>query len=363
MYEDYVSFDQRIPVPGDNTSTWPLSLIMYENDSISPTNGTYGIYMDCEIDYYFMVTCFVILGLTGFLGNGLFIFVVIRVKSMRTLPNYFMINLACADVLCSTNLLIFPLLEFVGVGEHMEVVSLRIFLENSATFATMTTVFMITLDRYIVICHPFIASRIQSKSRVRVLIFVTWLISVCLSLTEFLSAFVHEMHIMAVSTFIVMSYLVYTTLILVTVIVLYTMIIRCLVIGSKTIQRLPFRKKREFKNETKVLLMCSIVVSVFLVCFAPQLILLFLAPIPLLTKTFPNPHFFSCVAKISPLMIMFNFALNPIIYNLPSKRHRLAFKKAFFKSANQNERVGLYPVTSARTTNSINSMERQLSRS
>ncbi|XP_070557276.1 mu-type opioid receptor-like [Ptychodera flava] len=337
------------------------------NSSDGPAgNWTYDFipFQTCMINFYFMLTLIVVFAVSGFVENGVFIFVVIRVKSMRTLPNYFMINLACADVLCLASLCVYPLINALGAGDNVYLVQLRVFLADISTFTSITTVMLITVDRYIAICRPLHAPRIQRKSRAHLLVALSWAVGIALGLLEYICASFRAFHGKTATTIILMTFLSYTSLVMAVVLLLYILIITRLLCRPNTVRRLPFRRKREYRNETKVLVMCSVVAILFLVCFGPQIIILFLAPIAVLQNTFPSPLFLSCVTTVSPLMVMVNFALNPLLYNAPSYRHRLAFKKAFMNTTYRNNGdVELNVVTSARTINSSNFSEaRQMSR-
>ncbi|XP_077994355.1 somatostatin receptor type 4-like [Glandiceps talaboti] len=335
MAEDCILSDERVNFSG-----------IYIPDG----NFTYELYLGCNINFYLMVTLLITFGLAGLIGNGLFLFVVIRVKSMRTLPNYFVINLAVADIVCLSSLCIYPLLAAIGEKDNLYLTELRTFMMDIATFTSITTVMLITVDRYIAICRPLLAPRIQRKSRARFLVALSWITGIGLGLIEYVLVNVSQFQVRAASLFLLLTFLIYTSFVLLVVLLLYMMIIKRLMCQSNTVRRLPFRRKREYRNETKVLIMCSVVVILFLICFGPLLITLFMAPAVLLLDTYPSPLFYNCVNTVTPLMVVVNFALNPFLYNAPSNRHRLAFRRAFVRPKRRNGELEMHGITTARTT-------------
>ncbi|KAJ8044312.1 Somatostatin receptor type 4 [Holothuria leucospilota] len=128
----------------------------------------------------------------GLLGNALFIFTTFRVKSMRTITNFYLINLATADACYLT----------FGIGEklaclytstvHSDVSAFGITwcmvvfpLSRMCAFASLFLVTLVTLDKYHAICRP-LKHRIRtspSRSHTKYVILGAWTTAFCVAAT------------------------------------------------------------------------------------------------------------------------------------------------------------------------------------
>ena len=124
---------------------------------------------------------------TGVLGNGVFLFVVARVKRLHNITNFYLANLAVADisfVISSAGASIYSYLDSpvrhdipfqssfgcvlaFGIPTVMYNVSLGI-------------ITLVTLERYYFICYPLQHMAISSKSRTMKLTAGTWIVGIAL---------------------------------------------------------------------------------------------------------------------------------------------------------------------------------------
>ncbi|XP_070557377.1 kappa-type opioid receptor-like [Ptychodera flava] len=300
-----------------------------------------------------MLVLVITFGSVGVLGNTAFIFVVARVPTMRTLPNYYIINLAFADALCLVSLLLQPVLYPYSFTNTDTYVFVRVLVMDTGTFTSVTTVAMISADRYVALCRPMKSGFIKHRYRVLILIAVTWVIGVTLGLCEFITVTVFVGRTAAVTVVLIFAIVTVTFLFL--VVMFYSLI-------AKEFAR-NFRLKssclsnssaRRLSEEKQVLGVCLIIAVVFFVCNAPNVYLLLLSAASLF---FPSvdmaSNFNQCMNLLSPLMMILNFALNPFLYNIPSGNHRHAFRKAF--SHNQSARgIAIErPLQSQRTKSTV----------
>ncbi|XP_006812337.1 mu-type opioid receptor-like [Saccoglossus kowalevskii] len=291
-------------------------------------NWTYsGIPSVCQVEQEPLMYAVITIALLGFIGNALFIFVVARVKSMRTLPNYFIINLACTDLLCLFGFLLFPLLNALGATHIVMVVYLRVLFMDIATFTSIFTVLLITIDRYIAICHPLKASRIQGKRRMCNLTVLAWILGMCLGLCEYLPLTLSPINNTNTAKITLFLFLAFAVIPLICIGVLYGFIARRLMTADIILEKAHSRSK--WRREKQVLLVCTLVLVVFFICILPQICMLIYAPFMLVTSMRVPVEMTMCFAVISPLMMIINFAVNPFIYNLPSRNQRRAFLLAF----------------------------------
>ena len=123
----------------------------------------------------------------GFIGNVAFLLVLARVKMMRTITNFYLANLAVADVMTlSLETFARPWL-YLGSKQ----VKSQLFHSNfgcaivSFAIHQIASTFVITIvsfDRYFVICHPLKYRNTKIKTRIGcILTFMSWIISAVLS--------------------------------------------------------------------------------------------------------------------------------------------------------------------------------------
>ena len=97
----------------------------------------------------------------GFVGNLVFVLSVIRVKTMRTMTNFYLTNLAAADLMILSVELFYRLWRYkssiigwshpfhsaVGCGMYF-------FAINLTSSASIFLICLVTFDRYFAVCHP-----------------------------------------------------------------------------------------------------------------------------------------------------------------------------------------------------------------
>ena len=131
----------------------------------------------------------------GFIGNVAFLLVLARVKTMRTITNFYLANLAVADVmtLClqtfgtpwlhlgSKQVKSEPFYSNFGCG----MVSFAIHLSQIASTFVIT---IVSFDRYFGICHPLQYRNTKIKTRIGyILTLMSWIISAVLSFFQITS--------------------------------------------------------------------------------------------------------------------------------------------------------------------------------
>ena len=129
-----------------------------------------------------IISCYCIIFLLGLIGNSLVVFVVCNNKSMQSVTNVFITNLAVSDILmCLLCVPFTPISFFMAnwpFGKflcHLVPFSLGV-----CVYVSTLTSLAIAIDRYFVIVHPF-------KPRMKLgvcllLIAVVWIVSISISL-------------------------------------------------------------------------------------------------------------------------------------------------------------------------------------
>ena len=125
----------------------------------------------------------------GVASNFAFIFVVYRIEAMRTITNIFLVNLAITDLL----FLIANFVKIIGSYANSPVYDIGFSFDNVfgcvtphffiylCYFASLWTVILVSIERYLAVCHPLRHMHMKSTRRAVYLVLASWLISVLFS--------------------------------------------------------------------------------------------------------------------------------------------------------------------------------------
>ena len=124
----------------------------------------------------------------GLLGNISFLFVICRLKCMRNMTNFYLANLAIADVcvLSAASIQYFwsysysAPLDISLIGYTFKTpfgCSLPNVLNYSCYFASIWFITLVAMERYLAICHPLKHIMIRGKGRAIRLVAMAWLLS------------------------------------------------------------------------------------------------------------------------------------------------------------------------------------------
>ncbi|KAG8291601.1 hypothetical protein J6590_056854 [Homalodisca vitripennis] len=112
----------------------------------------------------------------GLIGNSLLILIFARHKTMRTVPNTYIFNLAVADLLTILSCALAPLLDNTGETLPLFCKTFQVILESSMGVSAFTLT-ALSAERYYVIAHP-LKNKVSSKTFTVCAVLSTWLISV-----------------------------------------------------------------------------------------------------------------------------------------------------------------------------------------
>jgi hypothetical protein len=144
----------------------------------------YKIEMPLDVIIYGSVF-YIIIYLIGVIGNILVIYILLKKKELKCFTNYLLANLSIADLMV--------LIVCVPSAFH-DLVSkerwylgklacyLISFIENCMGIASILSLFMITFERYYVICRPLKVRSVITKSYVLKLILLIWCVSIVINL-------------------------------------------------------------------------------------------------------------------------------------------------------------------------------------
>lgn len=153
-------------------------------------NGCWGPKRDPLYIVIPITVIYVFIFISGIAGNVSTCVVILTNKLMHTATNYYLFSLAVSDLLLLISGLP-PELFYIWskypyiFGEAFCV--LQGFIAETSANATVLTITAFTIERYVAICHPFLAHTTSRLSRVIKFIIAIWILSICLAIPQAMS--------------------------------------------------------------------------------------------------------------------------------------------------------------------------------
>ncbi|XP_067013107.2 somatostatin receptor type 2 [Anabrus simplex] len=274
--------------------------------------------------------------IAGLLGNTLVIYVVLRFSKMQTVTNMYIANLAIADecfligipfLLATMSLNMWPFGKLMCKA-YMTTTSINQF--TSSIFLTVLSV-----DRYIAICHPVSSPKIRTLLLSRTVTLTAWLLSCLLVVPVFIYSSTLERNstivcailwpesdrISGETAFTLYSFTLGFGIPLFLIMIFYYLVVKKLrSVGPKN------KSKERIKTHKKVTKLVLTVITVYVLCWLPywvtQIFLIF------------TPARY-CHSKLSVTIFVLagclsysNSAVNPVLYAFLSDNFRKGFLKA-----------------------------------
>ncbi|OWF37637.1 neuropeptides capa receptor-like [Mizuhopecten yessoensis] len=373
---------------------------MSANSSIVSGNGTNASEMFNEETYLAerlgdrhaplssLVILFVVYGgilITGTVGNICTCIVIARNRTMHTATNYYLFSLAVSDLI--TLLLALPP-ELYGFWEaypwrfDIGFCIMKSFISEMTSYASVLTITAFTIERFAAICHPMRFQTLSSLPRAMKVIFVIWIIASVIALPyplhtrTFYVAFdpvtsepiqdslvcniPYKWHKRMTYMFQVSTF-VFFVLPMIIIIVMY---VRIGITLNKTDSLVGDQKKKpkvsnwvskkggsQVKNGNSlqvpfnvtkarkaVLKMLFAVVIAFFACWAPfhsqRLMTIYVKQHQWTKELYTVQDY---LFYISGALYFFNSTINPILYNLMSKKYQQAFKRTLCNCTRMKE--------------------------
>ena len=283
--------------------------------------------------------------LTGIFGNSLVIAVVWKTKTMHTTTNYLLVNLAASDILvllwCSStyNFAVVDSFPEGQLGDYL----CRFFtgdpMDTLCLGVTIFTLTVLAVERYQALVTPMTAKYTLTKKSVVYAIAATWMISMLISIPDFIFTHVDRTTGKCVSplgpemdvhsgkaTYVIIAISLYIFVPLVIISFCYFQILRGMFI-TRTICAGPANGNSEKK---KLAILIIAVTVVFYILFLPFAIF---ALHVALTKQFTTNNGENqtelIVLKVLTFLIVANSSLNPVLYAFQSENYRKAFRNLF----------------------------------
>ncbi|XP_022108419.1 nociceptin receptor-like [Acanthaster planci] len=296
----------------------------------------------------------------GLLANLAYFFTLFRVRDLRNTANFYLANLAVADTIILINGFVPDQHEIIHTRYRSDygnfsdayfsfflvsVMVLDMSLDLGKSFCTL-----ITVERYIAICHPFKYNQIQTKKRAVMLATVAWLIPIAFGIATLVqrqSTWIYVCQIGPIGDqydsltgllknrklqqlplayeLVLVSVL---CLVLLVNFVLYVLIIKAIRKPSPVTSETAQVSRRQ-----KQVTLTLVVNGIFFGCYLPTAIDLVLFVVQRTHPDFMTGEVWINYADTAScaiaLLILINSSINPIIFNVGSERFRKAFLEAF----------------------------------
>ncbi|XP_076832584.1 growth hormone secretagogue receptor a [Brachyhypopomus gauderio] len=286
------------------------------------------------------VTC-VVFFLAGVSGNLMTILVVTKYKDMRTTTNLYLSSMAFSDLLI---FLCMPL-DLYRIWRYRPwnlgnvLCKLFQFISECCTYSTILNITALSVERYFAICFPLRAKVVVTKGRVRGVILVLWILSFVSAGPVFVLVGVeHENGTNSQetneckATELALRSGLLTSMVWVSS-VFFFLPVFCLTVLYSLIGRKLWKRKKETtgpslssrdKNNRQTVKMLAVVVFAFVLCWLPFHVGRYLiskssqavSPIMSLITQY--------CSIVSFVLFYLSAAINPVLYNIMSKKYRMA---------------------------------------
>ncbi|XP_001508714.2 neuromedin-U receptor 2 [Ornithorhynchus anatinus] len=291
-----------------------------------------------------MTLVYMLIFVVGVIGNLLVCLVILKYRTMKTPTNYYLFSLALSDLLVLLFGMPLEIYEmwsnypflFGPVGCYFKTA-----LFETVCFASILSVTTVSIERYIAIIHPFRAKLESTKRRALKILIVLWIFSILFSLPNTgihgiqLHYFPNGTQVPGSATCTVVKPMwIYNFIIQVTSFVFYILPMSVISVlyylmgtslrSDKSLEADDMAMNVQRPPRKSITKMLFILVLVFAICWAPfHIDRLFFSFVEEWTESLANV--FNLIHVVSGVFFYLSSAVNPIIYNLLSRRFRVAF--------------------------------------
>ena len=278
----------------------------------------------------------VLLSFIAIFGNLLIIIAIARNKRIQSQSNILLGTLCLSDLLIG--IIVQPIyvargiLEVLGKtnGPYCTLQNVHIFFAYFGVGASITTMAIVSVDRCLAICRPFLYREFQSKGKCLTIIAIDWSILLILMLTPYLGLRSVAIYIGA-SLVMVISI---TTIIACYISIYFVIIRHKRRISEQTVSQVEASDERSQRpQERRKTNTVAILIAVLFVCYVPHVACISY-------KSFSGQKII-IISKVVEAIILMNSSINPVIYCLRMSEIRSAVKDILRKVFCKSEDNGL----------------------
>ncbi|XP_070708963.1 delta-type opioid receptor-like [Pempheris klunzingeri] len=267
----------------------------------------------------------------GLLGNCLVMYVIIRYTKMKTATNIYIFNLALADALVTTTMPFQSTDYLLNTWPFGEVVcKVFISIDYYNMFTSIFTLTMMSVDRYVAVCHPVKALDFRTPIKAKMINVCIWILSSAAGIPAFvLGGTQTKSDITECALQFPEPYVYWDTLMKICVFVfafvvpvlIITVCYSLMVLRLKSVRMLSGSREKD-RNLRRITRLVVVVVAVFVVCWTPiHIFILVKALVSVPETTAIMAAYFFCVA-----LGYTNSSLNPVLYAFLDENFKRCFK-------------------------------------
>ena len=310
-------------------------------------------YIYTDIEFILILICIPVICISGLLLNSAYLFVLFRVRDMRTTTNFYLGNLAVAD----SFILLIRLIRYVGTYIYSPadvlditpfnnaiICGLPLLLINCFEYVSVFFISLVAFERYNSICKPLTHRRVSGKLRTLRPTLLAWILpfvfvsyhtgsfdlqKICLILPAEPSTI--HIKVCPWKRWVAISINIFAKCIFWTAFVgnctMYTAIVCKLSIQKrKTVSN---KSARERNHVAKMLIINA---CVFFICLIPMQISVFCKLVDMFSNSNLSHYLPSSFLWFATVTSIMNSAINPLIYGVTNPNYRKAFQRAFLSS-------------------------------
>ncbi|XP_006639672.1 nociceptin receptor [Lepisosteus oculatus] len=284
-----------------------------------------------------IVVLYMIVCVVGLVGNCLVMYVIIRYTKMKTATNIYIFNLALADSLVLITLPFQGTDVFLGFWPFGNVLcKIAISIDYYNMFTSTFTLTMMSVDRYIAVCHPVKALDMRTPHKAKVINICIWALASAIGIPAMVMG-AAEVQLIGIECIIVLPHpdsywepVFGTCVFLFSFVIPVAIITICYSLMVKRLRnvRVLSGSKEKDRNLRRITRMVLIVVAVFVVCWTPVQIMVLVQSLGFILDnelTVAVMHF--CIA-----LGYVNSSLNPVLYAFLDENFKRCFREFCYPS-------------------------------
>ncbi|XP_028654493.1 substance-P receptor-like [Erpetoichthys calabaricus] len=309
------------------------------SNSRNATEGYYNQFVQPVWRIVLWAIAYAAIVIISVVGNIIVIWIILAHKRMRTVTNYFLVNLAFAEASMSAFNTVINFTYAIHNEWYYGLSYCRFhnFFPIAAVFASIYSMTAIALDRYVAIIHPL--QQRLSSTETKIIISVIWFLAMCLAFPQYYYSVTADLPDRVVCYIDWPEYKacdfrkMYYVCVAILIYFLPLLVMGCayLVVGiTLWASEIPGdssdRYREQLTAKRKVVKMMITVVCTFAVCWLPYHVYF------LLSEFFPKIYLEQYIQQVYLAVMwlaMSSTMYNPIIYCCLNDRFRAGFKQAF----------------------------------